>query len=343
MTNLIEVIKKYLSILIIPLTLISCGDSNAIENEIINNEKSIVEKHGQLSISGTKLVDKNGDIITLRGMSLFWSQWGGEYYNEETIKWLRDDFKCTLVRVAVGVEGGGYLDNPYEEYQKATTVIEACIKLGIYVIVDWHDHHAENHLNEAISFFNNISSTYGNTPNIIYEIYNEPLDISWDNVLKPYSEKIVNTIRANDSKNVIVVGTPNWSQDVDVVINNRIDDSNVAYTFHFYTSTHGQWLRDKAIKALGAEVPLLVTEWGLSEATGTGEINLTESGLWLDFLEQNKLSWCNWSIINKDESSAALLPTTTELSGWKESQLTQSGKLIRGYLIKENSDIFEQQ
>lgn len=341
MTTFIEVIKKYLFLLFISLVLFSCSDSNAIVNEEINKNATIVEKHGQLSISGTSLVDKNGDLIELRGMSLFWSQWGGKYYNEETIKWLRDDWKCTVIRVAVGVESGGYLDNPYEEYQKAKAAIDACIKLGIYVIVDWHDHHAENHLNEATSFFNNISTTYGELPNIIYEIYNEPLDISWNNVLKPYAQTIVNTIRTNDAKNVIVVGTPNWSQDVDEVINNKIDDKNVAYTFHFYTSTHEQWLRDKAIKALKAGVPLFVTEWGLSEATGNGDINLTESGFWLDFLEQNKLSWCNWSIVNKDESSAALLPTTTELSGWNENQLTQSGKLIRGYLIQHNSKFFK--
>jgi len=341
MTTFIEVIKKYLFLLFISLVLFSCSDSNAIVNEEINKNATIVEKHGQLSISGTSLVDKNGDLIELRGMSLFWSQWGGKYYNEETIKWLRDDWKCTVIRVAVGVESGGYLDNPYEEYQKAKAAIDACIKLGIYVIVDWHDHHAENHLNEATSFFNNISTTYGELPNIIYEIYNEPLDISWNNVLKPYAQSIVNTIRTNDAKIVIVVGTPNWSQDVDEVINNKIDDKNVAYTFHFYTSTHEQWLRDKAIKALKAGVPLFVTEWGLSEATGNGDINLTESGFWLDFLEQNKLSWCNWSIVNKDESSAALLPTTTELSGWNENQLTQSGKLIRGYLIQHNSKFFK--
>ncbi len=104
--------------------------------------------------------------------------------------------------------------------------------------MDWHDHHAESHINESIAFFNNISSAYGNVPNIIYEIYNEPLDVSWNDVLKPYSQAVINTIRANDPNNIIVVGTPNWSQDVDAVINNKLLDSNVAYSLHFYTSTH---------------------------------------------------------------------------------------------------------
>lgn len=333
-------IKKCLYIFIIVLLLISCGDSDGA-TEQTDEDSTIIDQHGQLSINGINLVDKNGEAIALRGMSLFWSQWGGDYYNEETIKWLRDDWKCTVVRVAVGVEAGGYLDNSYQEYQKATAAIDACIKLGIYVIIDWHDHHAENHLIEAIFFFDNISKTYGDQPNIIYEIYNEPLDVSWENVLKPYSQAIVNTIRANDSNNIIVAGTPNWSQDVDAVINNKIDDPNVAYALHFYTGTHREWLRDKAIRAMNAGVPLFATEWGLSEANGTGEINLVESGLWLDFLEQYNLSWCNWSIMNKDESSAAILPTTTTLSGWNSNQLSESGNMIRAYLIQENSSMFK--
>ena len=332
--------RKIFFILLIFSINISCSNSDG-PTEQGNEDSTIVELHGQLSIDGINLVDKNGEAIALRGMSLFWSQWGGDYYNEETIKWLRDDWKCTVVRVAVGIENGGYLDNPYDEYQKAKVVIDACIKLGIYVIVDWHDHHAQDHTYEAVSFFDNISKTYGDQPNIIYEIYNEPLDVSWNNVLKPYSETIINTIRSNDSTNVIVVGTPNWSQDVDAVINNKINDPNVAYALHFYTGTHKEWLRDKAIRAMNAGVPLFATEWGLSEANGTGEINLVETGLWLDFLEQSNLSWCNWSIINKDESSAAILPTTTILSGWSESQLTESGKMIREYLIQENSSLFE--
>lgn len=335
-----KVMKKLFSLFMITILLVSCGDSGGA-TEQTNENSTIVGQHGQLSINGTNLVDKNGELIALRGMSLFWSQWGGEYYNEETIKWLRDDWKCTVVRVAIGVENGGYLDNPYLEYQKATAAIDACIKLGIYVIVDWHDHHAESHQYEAISFFNNISKTYGDVPNIIYEIYNEPLNVSWNNVLKPYSQAVVNTIRANDSTNVIIVGTPNWSQDVDAVINNKLMGENITYSLHFYTGTHREWLRDKAIKAMNAGVPLFATEWGLSEASGTGVIDLVESGLWLDFLEQNNLSWCNWSIINKDESSAALLPNTSTLSGWDSNQISESGNMIRDYLIQKNSSLFK--
>lgn len=322
-------------IILIFLSLVSCGNSDV--NNPVTGE-SFVDKHGQLSINGSKLVDNNGDPVALRGMSLFWSQWGGVYYNAETLKWLRDDWKCTIVRAAMGVESGGYLANQATEYQKIKTVIEAAIQLGIYVVVDWHDHHAEQHTNKAVEFFDNISKTYGKYPNIIYEIYNEPLDIPWDTMLKPYAQTVINAIRKNDSDNLIVVGTPNWSQDVDKIIGNKLDGINIAYSFHFYTGTHKQWLRDKAISAMNSGVPIFVTEWGVSEATGDGIIDINETSLWMKFLEDYNLSWCNWSLNNKDETASALLPSTSALSGWTESDLSPSGKIIRDYLIKMNGD-----
>jgi len=337
MKQLLFILLLLTSILIIA----GCDKSENNPNEPVETNKTIVEHFGQLNVNGKDIVDKNGNIVVLRGMSLFWSQWGGQYYNKETIKWLRDDWKCTVIRAAMGVEGGAYLDNPEAEFQKVKAAIDACIELGIYVIIDWHDHHAEDHLQESKAFFERISSDYGNYPNIIYELYNEPLNVSWNDDLKPYFEEVISVIRTNDPHNIIVAGTPNWSQDVEDVINNELEGNNIAYSFHFYSSTHKQELRDKALRAINAGIPLFVTEWGMSEANGNGIIDNVSLNEWADFLETYNLSWCNWSIVNKDETSAALLPTTSALSGWTESELSLSGKIIRDYLILMNSELFE--
>lgn len=330
-----------LLLLICTVILNGCDKQENNPNEPVETNRTIVEHFGQLKIDGRNIVDKNGSIVVLRGMSLFWSQWGGQYYNEQTIKWLHDDWKCTVIRAAMGVEGGGYLENPEVEYQKVKTVIDACIEAGIYVIVDWHDHHAEEHLEESKAFFNRVSSEYGNYPNIIYEIYNEPLNISWDSILKPYSEEIIKTIRANDPDNIIVAGTPNWSQDVEIVIDNELEGYNISYSFHFYSSTHKQELREKAIHAITAGLSLFITEWGMSEANGNGIIDHVSLNEWVDFLEANNLSWCNWSIMNKNETSAALLSSTSSISGWNEDELSESGRIIRDYLVRMNTPIFD--
>ncbi|AXT63117.1 glycoside hydrolase family 5 protein [Aquimarina sp. AD10] len=271
-------------------------------------------------------------------MSLFWSQWMGQYYTKEAVSWLKKDWNCNIVRAAMGVEDSdGYLSNRAFEKQKVFTVIDAAIQEGIYVIVDWHSHHAEDHVDEAKAFFAEVAQKYGNQPNIIYEIYNEPLQApSWKDVLKPYHEQVIAEIRKHDPDNLVICGTRTWSQDVDEVIGNTINDVNVAYTLHYYASTHKQFLRDKAQRALDAGIPIFVTEYGTTEATGDGFIDTNEARAWWDFLDRNKISWLNWSIADKQEASAALKPGASGMGGWSENQITTSGKMVRDELKAKN-------
>src|SRR3990172_2958190 len=270
-----------------------------------SNDLTIVEKYGLLRTEGNRLVDKDGNPVVLRGMSLFWSQWMAQFYNYDCVEWLRDDWKCTVVRASMGIESGGYLTNPLAEDAKIRTVIDACIDLGIYVIIDWHDHNAHNHRQQAIDFFEDIAFTYGEEPNIIYEIYNEPTQVSWNNVVKPYADSLARHIRAIDPDNLIIVGTPTWSQDVDIAALSPLSYDNLAYALHFYAATHKQSLRNKATTALNRGIALFVSEFGTSESSGTGVLDSLEVERWLKFLTDNKLSWCNWSIADKDETSAA--------------------------------------
>jgi len=305
---------------------LACLTSTAV----FSNDTLIVEKHGQLSVKGNQIVDKNGDPVALHGMCLYWSQWKGQFYNYNCIQWLRDDWKCTVVRASMGVESGGYLANPETEKAKIITVIDACIDLGIYVIIDWHDHYAQRHRDQSIAFFEEMASTYNGIPNIIYEIYNEPWgSVSWSDSVKPYADSVAKHIRAIDSVNLILVGSPNWSQDVDVAANNPLSYNNIAYTLHFYAATHKQWLRNKATTALNKNVALFVSEFGTTESSGTGAIDSAETNIWMQFMTADKLSWCNWSVADLTETSAALKPGSSADGGWLDSDISISGLLIR--------------
>jgi endoglucanase len=306
-------------------TTFSAGRKN-----IPGNDSTIVERFGLIKAAGNKLVDKNGNPVVLRGMCLYWSQWKGQFYNYDCINWLRDDWKCTVVRASMGVESGGYLTDPSAEKAKIKTVIDACIDLGIYVIVDWHDHHGQWHTSQAIAFFEDIASEYGDKPNLIYEIYNEPLQVSWSDSIKPYADSVAKHIRAIDPDNLIIVGSSTWSQDVDVAANNPLAYGNIAYSLHFYAATHKQSLRNKATTALNKGVALFVSEFGTSEASGTGKLDSAEVEVWMKFMNDNKLSWCNWSIADLTETSAALKPGASGNGGWSDANLSTSGLLIRG-------------
>jgi len=332
---------RILSFLFFIFIITSCECADLGTESEVPKGKTIVDHFGLIHVKGNKIVDKNENPVALHGMSLFWSQWGGSFYNESCIKWLRDDWKCTVVRAAMAVESGGYLTNPESELSKVTSVIDACIKLGIYVIVDWHDHNAQNHLEQSKAFFKTIAQKYCDKANIIYEIYNEPLQVSWSNVVKPYSEEVIKIIRQYDPDNLIIAGVPSWSQDVDVAANNPLVDNNLAYALHFYTSTHKQYLRDKAITAMNRGAALFVSEFGISEASGTGNIDYDETGTWLSFVNTYKLSTCNWSVFDKNETSAALKPGTSSTGNWKETDLTESGKFNRNRIRTLNIPIFE--
>jgi endoglucanase len=285
-------------------------------------------QHGALHVAGGHIVDASGQPFQLRGMSLFWSQWT-DYYAANTVDQLADDWRAGLVRAALGIEKDGYLEQPVENERKVLAIVDRAIERGLYVIVDWHDHHAADHQAAALDFFTRMAKKYGASPNVIFEIWNEPLAVSWASV-KMYATSLIAAIRGAGATNLILVGTPNWSQDVDAAAASPIQGvSDVAYVLHFYAATHTQWLRDKASAALAAGLPLFVSEWGTCEASGNGAVNESETKAWLELLAKNHISWANWALNDKDEACSALKPEAGESGPWAATSLTQSGALVK--------------
>jgi ribosomal 50S subunit-recycling heat shock protein len=291
---------------------------------------SIVAKHGRLQVNGNKIVDKNSEHVSFAGNSFFWSNdgWGGNrFYNKSAVSWLKLDWQTTIIRAAIGVdESGGYIDSKINNLNRAKTLINAALEEGLYVIIDWHSHHAEDYPEVAIEFFSEMAQLYGEYDNVIYEIYNEPLDISWSNELKPYAEKVIKAIREFDSDNLILVGTPTWSQDVDVAAKDPITtDSNLAYVLHFYTIYHQQWLRDRASEALNSGIALFVTEWGSIGYTQ----NDSEAEKWMQWCRDHKISHLSWAVNDKEEEWSIVKSGSNTGGNWSEDRLTESGKLSR--------------
>ena len=307
-------------------------DDKPVPPEVINS----VSQNGFLSVKETSLVNDKGKPVILRGVSFGWHNWWPRFYNENTVAWLKDDWKCGVVRAAIGVEPtdgvGGYLKNPTFALDCLYAVVDAAIKNDMYVIVDWHSHSIK--LEEAKAFFQLVAEKYKDYPNIIYEIFNEPQGISWGNI-KAYSEAVIGTIRAIDRKNIILVGTPNWSQDVDVAAGNPITGyDNLMYVLHFYAATHGQSYRDKANTALQKGLPIFVSECAAMEATGNGQFNMKEWQTWLQWMNEHGISWATWSIADKDETCSMIKDTSSPVSGWKDSDLKEWGIIVREELRK---------
>jgi len=296
-----------------------------------------VKIHGPLKLQGTKLVDKNDKPVVLRGMSFGWHNWWPRFYNAGTVKWLHNDWKCNVIRAAMGVEPDkGYIKDSAGSVANIKAVVDAAIKEGIYVIIDWHSHNIK--LNEAKIFFTQMAAQYGRYPNVIYEIFNEPDYETWPEV-KAYSEEVIKTIRAIDPDNIILVGSPKWDQDIQLPAADPIRGySNLMYTVHFYAATHKQWLRDKTDEAIKKGLPIFISESAGMESSGNGPLNYEEWQKWIDWMEANQLSWITWSVSDKDETCSVLKTSAASDGNWKESDLKESGIKTREYLRKYNAD-----
>lgn len=304
---------------------------------IVSNAQ-FVKNHGQLKVEGTQLVDKNSKPIMLRGMSYGWHSLWPRFYNEESVKWLKNDFKCNVVRAAMGIELGdsSYIKQPEFSKKKIKAIIDGAIKNDIYVIVDWHSHNIN--LKEAKMFFEEISKEYAGTPNVIYEIFNEPDDETWEEV-KAYSEEIIKVIRKNDKKNIILVGCPRWDQDIHLPAANPIKGfDNLMYTVHFYAATHEKWLRDRTDEAIKRGLAIFVSESAGMEATGDGPLNVKAWKEYIDWMEERKISWITWSVSDKDETCSILNKSASSKGNWKDEDLKESGLKIREFLRKYNTE-----
>nr|WP_314495896.1 cellulase family glycosylhydrolase [uncultured Chryseobacterium sp.] len=294
-----------------------------------------VKEMGPLQVIGTQLSDQKGKPVRLVGTSFGWNNWHSRFYTEGTVKWLKNDWHVNVVRAALGIDpDGAYLQNPEKNYKSIETVIDAAIKEGIYVIIDWHAH--KIHTDEAEKFFDKVSRKYGKHPNVIYEIFNEPEKQSWEEV-KDYAEHIIKTIRKNDPDNIILVGCPEWDQRLDLVQKNPIRNvSNVMYTMHFYAGTHKSELRDRTDHAIDAGIPVFISESAGMEATGDGKFDYQEWQKYFDWMEKRKLSWITWSVSDKKETCSMLLPSASSTGNWKISDLNESGIKTREYIRQFN-------
>jgi len=300
-----------------------------------------VAQHGALHVSGTDLVDASNNKLQLKGVSSMWLNWEDDGYAEslDGLKWLRNNWKLNLIRAAMGVEpAGAYLTNPDKAKDQVVKIVDNAIAAGVYVMIDWHAHADKAGIPwqaESIAFFSEMAAKYAGVPNVIYETYNEPLALDWTTQLKPYHEAVIAAIRAQDPNAVIVLGTPNWSQDVDIASKDPVAGSNLMYTLHFYSCTHGAYLIAKGKVALNRGLPLFVTEWGATDADGgrDGLVCLPEAQEWMDFMAERNISWAAWKFDNcTPDSTCFITPDAPLDGGWTNQYLQGQGKFLRARL-----------
>ena len=292
--------------------------------------------HGKLRLSGLQLVGAQGEAVQLMGMSSHGLHWFANCYTKESITHLVTRWGINVFRAAMYIGEGGYGNNPALK-QTVLDIVQWCKELGIYVIVDWHMLSPGNpndaEYDGADAFWRDMARTLKDESHVLYEIANEPNGVSWGEVVS-YHNRILALIRAEDAETVVLAGTPTWSQDIHEAAARPVDlPHNVMYVFHFYAGSHTHL--QSRVQEVASQIPLFVSEWGTSEASGDGGPFLDNAQAFLEGFKSAgsqgvKLSWTSWSLADKAEVSAALQSGACASGDWDSVSCT--GSYVRTYI-----------
>lgn len=292
-----------------------------------------VKAHGELSVKGTDLTDKNGEKVQLRGMSSHGLLWYPEYTNYASI-YETKKHGANMFRIAMysddGNGAGGYVQNPELSWKLMQAAIENTLAADMYALVDWHvllDENPLRNVEKAKEFFSKVSARYKEQAGIIYEICNEPNgDTSWEDIVE-YAKQVIPVIRANAPEAVILVGTPDYSYSITKVKKDELPYSNLMYSYHFYAGQYDNSYKNMIEDCQSVGIPIFVSEWGINTEQG-GKDALKQGEEFASYLNQKGISFAAWSLSNKDEVFSALKSDCKKYSSWKEKDLTEVGSIL---------------
>lgn len=310
-----------------------------------------------LRVDGVNLCQEGvSEPVVWRGISFGWHNLWPRFYNKEAVRTLAQEWGCPVFRAAIGADtlhetedNRGYIDNPERALQCLYNVIDGAIENGAYVIVDWHSHVI--HTEQAAEFFRTVATKYAGCPNVIYELFNEPvsqefeesfdyaepsaesLDAYWIR-LKEYAQTLIPIIEeCSGCHPLILMGCPRWDQALDCVIRNPIKGyDNLMYTTHFYAATHGQWLRDRADAAMAAGLPVFISECAACEASGDGPIDPAAWKEWNDWAAERNVSLLTWSISDKNETCSMFTKEATSEGPWEDAVIKEWGRIVKEWI-----------
>lgn len=262
---------------------------------------------GRLMLTGKQLCDQKGNPIQLRG-------WNTSIVNSGS------EDKCLTPTGfdAMKAWGANIVRLPIssKNYSSATddAIIEKYIRYAterkMYVLVDWDVYEEDAKINnpatykqQALEMFDNISKfcrTKGYS-NVLYEICGETSGVTWDSI-KSYANEVLPVIQTNDPDAIVIVGTPQWDQNIGDAVNSPIQASSypnlgIMYAFHISACSHAYLF--SYIQSASASLPCFVSEWNSARFDGLGSDVCTDySNQFLEDLKSYNnngsqlISWC---------------------------------------------------
>lgn len=287
---------------------------------------------GKLHVDGTKIFDEKNRLIQLKGASTNNNLNNSVVYSSSFISKLSKEWNSNLLRVAIPAQvnysaSGSNLQIYYDMIDWATNN-------DMYVIIDWHSTQNDNPNNQgavAAQFFSDVAFHYKGQNNIIFEIWNDSTEsTSWNDIYY-YADKVIPQVRNYCPESLIIVGTPMHNQSLKSVADFKIDNcSNVLYSYHFAAGSDGSYSMTDVQNAIDKyKLPLFVSEFCITDRSKDGSIYMSQADAWVDFMNNNKLSYAMWSFSDFPAESSIFKSGVINESNFNSSGLSDTGDWFR--------------
>ena len=299
--------------------------------------------HGKLYKNGKYLVDLEGKQVEIRGIGTHHLlQFKNLHTKEclETLKYygincirLSAYLKTQLFNASNNEYAKGYVDSIAETRAHIEEIVSYCVELGLYVILDWHMHatnsYADMYETEAIDFFTYYSDKYKDTPNVFYELANEPYSITATELIT-FISKVRPVILANNPTAIMLCG--NAKEGIETFYTKLVA---AGYTDIFVCPhSYGESVKVKYRNWFNNGYPLFVSEWGNSNGFGDGEGNDAATTDLLEWLHETGVGTCFWKYTDQTMTTSILKNRDGlignpyyKYGGFTEEDLSYNGKL----------------
>ena len=290
-----------------------------------------------LKVVGTQVLNSRGESVRLRGVNTAGMEWSsdGEGHILETVNVAIKDWHVNHIRLPLAQDR--WFGKAREQHDDGKAyralvkrVVDECAGKGCYVILDlhWSDmgewgQQIGQHVmpdQNSLAFWKDLAATYKNHPAVIFDLYNEPHNVSWEvwrkggrvgerqkkdaperNFEAVGMQTLLDTVRATGAKNVVIVGGLNWSYDMSGMLDRKglsdPDGNGIIYANHAYPfkgDTVEKW-RAK-METAAKQLPLIVTEFGSDAKGGAGRTGEQWVRQVLQILEDHKWAWTAWDL-----------------------------------------------
>ncbi len=335
-----------------------------------------------LKAVGTQILNSKNEPVRLHGVNCASLEWtsDGEGHIVESVRVAIDDWHVNHIRLPLSQDrwfGKAPEQNDHGKAYRAIVdkIVKLCTSKGIYIMLElhwsnagvWGEQIGQHSMPDehSVTFWKDLAPIYANHLAVIYDLYNEPHDVSWDVWLnggqitdRPNQrnqtprtfkavgmQQLLDTIRATGAKNLVVVGGLDWAYDFSGILEGRQlkdpDGNGVIYANHCYNNKNQAvetWIANME-KAAG-KLPIIISEFGGAyfkpgdvpprSPWGFGGMRRND-GDWLmrvlQAIEEHKWSYTAWDF------HPAAGPTL--ISGWDYKPTPYFGTYVKQMLVGE--------